>query len=708
MRSFICIVLTLIASAQAYWLMGIEDFITTERLDPVVSPGKVSSHVHSVLGGSNFRFNTSTEALRQSECTSIPIPEDKSNYWFPQLYFQWANSSFTSLNGGAVISLVPLLSYYLFNDKPGTTTAFPDDFRMLSGDPTLRTYDPNSYAQQAVTFLCLDFDGVSTRHNELPAASCPSGIRAQINFPSCWDGKNLDSPDHKSHVSFLSGGPDSGTCSDPKYPVTLPRIFIEVYWASNDFEQMKHEAKDPSQPLVFAHGDPTGYGYHADFINGWDKGVLQNAVDNCHCNEYGDPTCCVEQGMFHMNQGQNCRITKSINEQTTGTLPKLPGNNPVQLAGQRAIVFPDNTNPQLIAPVYAYTGNTPTQVGSVIPGSGDLPTPATSMTSSSGLGAPLPAPLSSVSKPTPFTSAPSAPESSVLASAPQPPISSYFPSSSSVPLLSVSPQAPHQVISSVPSVSSLPGTSSFIVPVLHTSTATQPTNTQVDGEPCDPESASHSMHVPSTTSYVQPTETPADDDDDGEPCYSEPASTNSTPVPLTTPYMHTIPATTVKHSFPTFSMPAISIPSVPVPPLSIPHMPGFGSLNNGGGDGNVHVGVSSGLNSDLGHGSGLGSPHYNNNPGIPIPIPAYVPHGHSVINNNPSADSDGSIASGSSNTGKPRRCPSRRTKRSILAERPNAPIPVKGIRNVAPASRNLSLNHVHHSRRRFRKNLDRD
>jgi len=48
------------------------------------------------------------------------------------------------------------------------------------GDPTLRTYDPNSYAQQAVTFLCLDFDGVSTRHNELPAASCPSGIRAQI------------------------------------------------------------------------------------------------------------------------------------------------------------------------------------------------------------------------------------------------------------------------------------------------------------------------------------------------------------------------------------------------------------------------------------------------------------------------------------------------------------------------------------------------
>jgi len=53
-------------SARAYWLMGIglpysfghgeilclspsisEDFITTERIDPIVNPGKVASHVHS-------------------------------------------------------------------------------------------------------------------------------------------------------------------------------------------------------------------------------------------------------------------------------------------------------------------------------------------------------------------------------------------------------------------------------------------------------------------------------------------------------------------------------------------------------------------------------------------------------------------------------------------------------------------------------------
>ncbi|KAF8951865.1 hypothetical protein BDZ97DRAFT_1683268 [Flammula alnicola] len=386
-----------VASARAYWLMGIEDFITTERIDPLVSPGKVASHVHSVLGGSNFRLTTNTASLRQSECSSIPIPQDKSAYWFPHLYFQWNNGSFTSLNGGAVIQAT---TDYLFSDTPGTTTAFPDDFRMLSGDPTLRTYDPNSHAQQAVTFLCLDFNGVSTRYNELPPISCPSGIRAQINFPSCWDGKNVDSPDHKSHVAFLSNGPDSGTCSDPNFPVVLPRIFIEVYWSASDFDSVRSQARNTTQPFVYSYGDPTGYGYHADFINGWDAGVLQKAVDNCHCNPYGDATCCVNQGLFNMNQGKSCRITKAIDEQTTGTLLKLPGNNPVQPEGKKATVFAPDSTPALLSPIFAYTGDSPTATGTVAtPGQTNIvvPTPASVVTASAvnTVGSPSGSPSSS-------------------------------------------------------------------------------------------------------------------------------------------------------------------------------------------------------------------------------------------------------------------------------------------------------------------------
>ncbi|KAJ3991522.1 hypothetical protein F5050DRAFT_1581285, partial [Lentinula boryana] len=205
------------------------------RMDPIVSPGEVSSHVHSgksskillsgtkstshaiVLGGSGFGLNVNTSILQGSDCTSIPVQEDKSNYWFPQLYFQRNDGSFTSVSGNAVI------------DTSNSTTAFPNNFRMLSGDTTLRTLNASSFAQQAVTFLCLQFSGTSNRYNELPiGVSCPAGIRSQINFPSCWDGKNIDSEDHKTHVAFLSTGPDNGTCDDPQFPVTLPRIFMEV------------------------------------------------------------------------------------------------------------------------------------------------------------------------------------------------------------------------------------------------------------------------------------------------------------------------------------------------------------------------------------------------------------------------------------------------------------------------------------------------
>ncbi|TRM60477.1 hypothetical protein BD626DRAFT_435832 [Schizophyllum amplum] len=321
-------------SASAFFLQGL-DFIVTERADPVVEPGVQSAHVHSVIGGSNFDLITNTSYLQQSECTSAQIKQDKSNYWFPHMYFQWANGSFTSLTGGAV-------TYYLFGDEAGSATAFPDDFRMVSGDPMLRTYNASSKAQQAVSFNCLDFEGTSVTYPWMPTVNCPSGIRAQINFPMCWDGVNTDSDDHKSHVAFPSGGADSGTCNDPAFPVTLPRIFIEVYWGTGDWSDKWGQAMNTSQPFVFANGDPTGWGYHADFINGWEDGALQSLMDKCGActsQAYGGIDCCYDMGVVTKNEdANNCSIDPVFDEQVTGTLAALPGNNPVTYTSGAAMV----------------------------------------------------------------------------------------------------------------------------------------------------------------------------------------------------------------------------------------------------------------------------------------------------------------------------------------------------------------------------------
>jgi hypothetical protein len=47
----------------------------------------------TVVGGSNFRLTTDTASLKKSECTSIPIKEDKSAYWFPVSFSKICNES---------------------------------------------------------------------------------------------------------------------------------------------------------------------------------------------------------------------------------------------------------------------------------------------------------------------------------------------------------------------------------------------------------------------------------------------------------------------------------------------------------------------------------------------------------------------------------------------------------------------------------------
>lgn len=71
--------------------------LTEGRMDPIVSPGIPSSHVHAVQGGSNFAMTMGQETALSSNCTSSLIKNDLSNYWTPSLYFHASNGSFISV-----------------------------------------------------------------------------------------------------------------------------------------------------------------------------------------------------------------------------------------------------------------------------------------------------------------------------------------------------------------------------------------------------------------------------------------------------------------------------------------------------------------------------------------------------------------------------------------------------------------------------------
>ena len=203
---------------------------------------------------------------------------------------------------------------------------------MFAGDPMKRSYG-NDFESDAINYACLNYNGPATPETHgFPTNRCPSGLRAQVFFPSCWDGKNLDSPDHKSHISYPMDNHAYGSCP-PSHPVHFVSLFYEVIFSTGKFDNMWYGDK---QPFVWSMGDPTGYGLHGDFVNGWDVDHLQKAIDECKSNSGRVEDCPVFK-LTPNNVAQGCKIPPSIDEQTSGTLDALPGCNPVQAGPERAV-----------------------------------------------------------------------------------------------------------------------------------------------------------------------------------------------------------------------------------------------------------------------------------------------------------------------------------------------------------------------------------
>ena len=208
-------------------------------------------------------------------------------------------------------------------------------------------YNTQAFLEQAaIGFNCLDYsktpEGSLYRHF-LPDkayldANCVDGVRFELMFPSCWDGVNPTSPDQKSHVAYPSEVM-TGDCPEG-FPVRLPSLFYETIWNTYEF------VDQPGQ-FVISNGDPTGmcsppfhwqlliivagFGYHGDFMMGWDPVFLQKAVNQC-TNLSGQIEDCPLFDIQSPDAYSNCNITLPsaiVDENVVGPMPTLPGNVPI-------------------------------------------------------------------------------------------------------------------------------------------------------------------------------------------------------------------------------------------------------------------------------------------------------------------------------------------------------------------------------------------
>jgi hypothetical protein len=139
-------------------------------------------------------------------------------------------------------------------DQRNFTYAIPDPAK---SDWTADEKTQKALSQKAIGFNCLNYaaaaEGSLYRHflpdKDYLDANCLDGIRMELMFPSCWNGVDVDSDNHKDHVAY----PDlvmTGTCPDA-YPERLISLFYETIWDTYAFAGVDGQ-------FVISNGDPTG------------------------------------------------------------------------------------------------------------------------------------------------------------------------------------------------------------------------------------------------------------------------------------------------------------------------------------------------------------------------------------------------------------------------------------------------------------------
>ncbi|CAD6589491.1 MAG: hypothetical protein TREMPRED_005378 [Tremellales sp. Tagirdzhanova-0007] len=309
-------------SAADHWILTQVQTLAAARMDPIVNPGNVSSHVHNIMGGSAFSQSLgSPDDLTSGACSTTISGGDKSNYWAPHLYYRYENNTYAPMLGGARI-------YYY--TKSEDVKPFPPGLRMISGLAMTR----NASDTKSLGLLISCDHGLQTQY--LPnATSHPGGCSAiamGITFPSCGLASgNLTSDDFFSHMAWPLQSDGPYMVPTPNGPVCPDSHPIKANYYLRDGQPWRNE----DNLLVLSTGDTTGLGYHADFHNGWDQQTLRDAITECGLGKGpGDQLtqCAPLAATMNVTAAWDCRYQGQIPDEDVGfyrPLDSLPGCNPL-------------------------------------------------------------------------------------------------------------------------------------------------------------------------------------------------------------------------------------------------------------------------------------------------------------------------------------------------------------------------------------------
>jgi len=241
------------------------DYSHMSKDDPIVFPNQPGkAHLHTFFGNTlTNAYSTVDSILNTGRSTCRGGIANRTAYWVPTL-----------LHRG--VPVVPSLSNFYYHGGFGVEYVaavvqhIPDGLRMIAGNGKATT--PQNLDN--FHWSCLNNYEPVGHKSAVSAADCEDDdyIQMDIIFPQCWNGRDLDSADHMSHMAYPSGG----RCPS-SHPVVIPAIELHVAYARRGLDLTQLRLTSDSYAATL----PGGYSVHADWFGGWEPAVKNAIVDGC-------------------------------------------------------------------------------------------------------------------------------------------------------------------------------------------------------------------------------------------------------------------------------------------------------------------------------------------------------------------------------------------------------------------------------------------
>ncbi|MFD8237130.1 DUF1996 domain-containing protein [Streptomyces sp. NPDC059696] len=286
----------------------------------IVAPGVTNGahHFHDYVGNQSNNAFASDQDLAKAE-TSCADQGDKSSYYWPVVRLQNgaqeqdAQKPGGGIEGNAGEIVTPKQVTLTFVGNPREkVTAMPRLLRIITGDAKSFVNGP---ANANASWSCTGFEDRQLK-DKYPLCPQGSDVVRTFTFQSCWDGRNIDSANHRTHVAFADA---AGNCPSGFRPI--PQLVQRIVY---DIDAPSLEDGGRTTPLFAVDSFPEQLHKpvtdHGDFINVFDEDLMGDMVD------------CINDGRkcgAGADGGQNPAPGEEPEEQPTKS-PEAPQEEPTK------------------------------------------------------------------------------------------------------------------------------------------------------------------------------------------------------------------------------------------------------------------------------------------------------------------------------------------------------------------------------------------